>query len=221
MTLEEDINFPDNPEPRCPVILLLDTSKSMSGERIQKLNSGIAAFKQEVEKDTIASLRVEVAIITFNNSAEMVQNFVTIDQFIPPKLIASGSTAMGEGIDLALNKLEARKSIYKEYGISYYQPWVFLITDGIPTDKWEEAAKLVKKAVDERKLSFFIVGVQGANLNFLRNIAHPNTPPVMLDGLKFQELFSWLSASLTRVSTSQVDDKINLPPIDGWAQVRA
>lgn len=65
------------------------------------------------------------------------------------------------------------------------------------------------------------MGVQGANLNFLRNIAHPNTPPVMLDGLKFQELFSWLSASLTRVSTSQVDDKINLPPIDGWAQVRA
>lgn len=154
MTLEEDINFPDNPEPRCPVILLLDTSKSMSGERIQKLNSGIAAFKQEVEKDTIASLRVEVAIITFNNSAEMVQNFVTIDQFIPPKLIASGSTAMGEGIDLALNKLEARKSIYKEYGISYYQPWVFLITDGIPTDKWEEAAKLVKKLLTSENLAF-------------------------------------------------------------------
>ena len=79
----------------------------------------------------------------------------------------------------------------------------------------------MRKAVEERKLSFFTVGVQGANLNTLRQIAHPSISPVMLDGLKFQEMFRWLSASLTRVSTSQVDDKINLPPIDGWVQVRA
>ena len=40
--------FVDNPEPRCPVILLCDTSGSMSGAPINNLNAGLAAFRQEV-----------------------------------------------------------------------------------------------------------------------------------------------------------------------------
>ncbi len=57
--------FVENPENRCPVLLLLDTSGSMAGEPIQELNRGIAAFKEDVLKDTKASLSVEVAMITF------------------------------------------------------------------------------------------------------------------------------------------------------------
>ncbi len=48
--------FVDNPEPRCPVILLCDTSGPMSGAPINNLNAGLAAFRQEVYKDEIASL---------------------------------------------------------------------------------------------------------------------------------------------------------------------
>ncbi len=39
--------FPDiqtnlsNPEPRCPVVLLIDVSASMQGERIRTLNKGV------------------------------------------------------------------------------------------------------------------------------------------------------------------------------------
>ena len=57
--------FVENPEPRCPVILLCDTSGSMSGEPINALNTGLAAFQKDVYKDEIASLRVEVALVTF------------------------------------------------------------------------------------------------------------------------------------------------------------
>jgi uncharacterized protein YegL len=129
-----DIEFAKNPEPRCPVVLLLDTSGSMSGERIDELNAGLAIFKQEVQRDTTASLRVEVAIITFDSSVNLIQDFVTIDNFSPPQLTTTGTTAMGQGIELALNEVESRKAIYKSNGIQYYQPWVFLITDGGPTD---------------------------------------------------------------------------------------
>ena len=40
--------FVENPETRCPVILLLDVSGSMSGQPIQELNRGLAAFKKDV-----------------------------------------------------------------------------------------------------------------------------------------------------------------------------
>src|SRR5262249_9178727 len=57
--------FADNPEPRCPCLLLLDPSGSMSGQPIAQLNEGIAAFKSELTADTMAAKRVEVGIVSF------------------------------------------------------------------------------------------------------------------------------------------------------------
>lgn len=213
MSLTDEIEpFLGNPERRCPVVLLLDTSASMSGERIAQLQTGINTFKREVQADTTAALRVEVALITFNTSAELVQEFVDIKKFAPPVLSASGQTALGQGIDLALSTVQERSNVYREYGISYYKPWIFLITDGIPTDEWTDAAARVRDLRRSRKLTFFAVGVEGANMNILKQIA----PSKRLDGLKFQELFQWISDSLTKVSHSREDEQVELPPTNDW-----
>jgi len=219
MPLEDKIEFVRNSEPRCPVVLLLDSSASMEGDRISQLNAGVMTFKQEVERDPTASLRVEVAIISFSNSVSIIQDFITIDDFIPTQLSAKGLTAMGQAIEVALDMLEERRAIYRDNGIASYQPWVILITDGEPTDSWKSAAIRVRQAIADRKVNFYVIGVQDANMNILREIASPNVPPVMLQGLKFQELFKWVSASLRRVSSSKVGGgQVELPPINGWAQ---
>lgn len=210
--------FVDNPEPRCPVILLCDTSGSMAGEPINALNAGLAAFKEDVYLDEVASLRVEVALVTFG-PVQLAQDFVTIDNFTSPRLVADGGTPMGEAIEYALDLLERRKETYKNNGIQYYRPWVFLITDGAPTDRWYNAAQQVRQAEAQRRLLFFAVGVKGADMNTLRQIALPERPPVVLDGLKFREMFHWLSDSMKRVSSSQVGGTmIALPPV-GWGQI--
>jgi uncharacterized protein YegL len=209
--------FIENPENRCPVILLLDTSGSMAGKPIQELNRGLTVFKESVQEDAMAALRVEVALITFG-SVQLVQDFVTIDQFTPPQLEAKGVTPMGEAIECALDLLEARKATYKASGIQYYRPWVFLITDGAPTDNWESAAQGVSQAETERKLLFFAVGVQGADMKTLRQIAPPERPPVLLNGLDFRSLFVWLSQSMKRVSSGKVGEQLALPPV-GWGQI--
>ena len=88
--------FVDNPEPRCPVILFCDTSGSTSGAPINALNSGLAAFKEDVYKDEQAS-RVEVALVTFG-PVRLAQEFVTIDNFIPPQLKADTELVAFEGM---------------------------------------------------------------------------------------------------------------------------
>ena len=70
----------------------------MSGAPIHALNTGLAAFREEVSKDEQASLRVEVALVAFV-PVRLTQNFVTIDNLTPPKLIADGVTPMGEAIN--------------------------------------------------------------------------------------------------------------------------
>ncbi len=213
------VEFADNPEPRCPCVLLLDISGSMHGAPIAQLNSGLQMFRDSLQQDKLASLRVEVAIITFGGSAAMVQDFITVDKFIPPTLSSHGGTPMGEAINLALDKLEERKLVYKQAGTSYYRPWVFLITDGEPTDEWKSAAARVQASEERKGVAFFAVGVDKVNLEKLYQIAPKERPPRKLNGLDFASMFVWLSQSLTNVSHSKVGDQVPLKPADGWSSV--
>jgi len=217
--------FFENYEPRCPVVLLLDTSSSMQGAPIQQLNRGLVEFKASIEQDSLAALRVEVAIITFG-PVRLEQDFVTMSQFSPPILSAHGVTPMTEAIEYAINLVEDRKETYRNQGVDYYRPWIFLITDGAPTDNngaatdsWKRAAQRVRQSVEERKLIFFCVAVESANINVLREISPVDRPPLRLRGLDFSSLFVWLSKSVSRVSSEKPGTgQVDLPPIN-WGSV--
>ena len=53
-------------EPKCPVVLLIDTSESMAGEKINSLNSGVNLLINTLKNDEIAHKRVELSIVSFN-----------------------------------------------------------------------------------------------------------------------------------------------------------
>jgi len=209
--------FADNPEPRCPCILLLDVSGSMQGDKINELNSGLRILKETLARDSLASLRVEIAIITFGAGVEIVHDFKTVDQFIAPTLTVNGATPMGEGINKALDILQNRKRVYRQNGIAYYRPWIFLITDGVPTDEWQSAAQSVKEADARKSVAFFCIGVDRADMSLLKQISPRQ--PLKLKGLNFQEMFVWLSASLTSTSHSNVGDTVPLQSPLGWGEI--
>lgn len=216
--LEDLIEFADNPEPRCPLVLVLDTSGSMAGEPIQELNEGLAVLAQDLAADDLASQRVEVAIVTFG-PVELVQDFVIADQFEAPRLTPTGKTPLGAAVERAIDMVTARKEEYKAAGIAYFRPWIFLITDGAPTDKWADAKKRVHQGEADRAFSFFAVGVADADFTVLNELSPK--PALALQGLAFRELFQWLSQSQRQLSSSQPGDQVKLPPADSWASVSA
>jgi len=238
-----DPEFVDNPEPRCPCVLLLDTSGSMNDAKqisqaltpiqkilseplaprmvrpIDELNGGLLAFREELMADELAVKRVEISLVTFG-PVKKLTDFQTPDVFRPPKLAAEGDTPMGLAIEKAVEIVRDRKAAYRQNGISYYRPWIFLISDGEPTDDWRRAAELVRAGEQTRAFAFFAVGVEGANFDILGRISARQ--PLKLGGLRFREMFMWLSSSLSSVSRSGPGDEValkNPAAPDGWASV--
>lgn len=220
-SLEETVGFAINPEPRCPVILLLDVSASMAGSPIKELNEGIRLFKQNIQSDEIADLRVEVSVVTFGSRPEVIHDFSTMDSFVPPTLEAKGSTPMGQAIELALDKLDERKNTYQDNHIPYFQPWLLMISDGAPTDHYTDAARKIRGLAAQNKLLFFCVAVKDADIRVLRKIAPEDRPPLPLDGLKFKELFQWLSQSVTLTSRLRIGAQAELDEVTSWTTITA
>lgn len=211
--------FADNPSQRCPCLLLLDVSGSMAGRPIAELNAGLVLLKDELSADPLASKRVQIAVVTFG-PVETVTDFVDARQWDAPVLVPKGNTPMGAAIEQGLQMLESQKAIYRNNGIPLYRPWVFLITDGGPTDSWENAARLVHEGEAKKKFKFFAVGVEQANFDILKQISV--SEPIALKETRFRDLFAWLSSSLAAVSHSTPGDEVpleNPTGPKGWGSI--
>ncbi len=214
-------SFAENPTPRVPCVLVLDVSGSMAGEPIRELNAGLRVYKDELSADSQAIKSVEVAIVTFGDDVRTACDFTTAEAFVPPTLEPSGMTPMGRAVNQAIDMIEARKQNYKANGIAYHRPWIFMISDGAPNDDgWESAAARAVSGDQQKKFAFFCVGVEGANIEILNKFCVRE--PLKLQGLRFRDLFKWLSSSQRSVSRSTPGDDVpleNPTGPSGWAVV--
>jgi uncharacterized protein YegL len=223
----------DNPDPRIACALLLDTSSSMSGLPIDHLNRGFETFCDEVKKDELAKKRAEITVITFGGMARVEIPFTEGRDLQPRRLAANGDTPMGAALNLALDQIEQQKQAYRTAGLEYYRPWLFVLTDGAPTDGmvFTSAGDRVRRAEAAKGLSVFGIGIgPSANLETLKTLS-AHRVPLMLDVVNFREFFLWLSASLSAASASnafgstdttvaqvETTEQIPLPSPMGWAK---
>jgi len=211
----------ENPTPRVPVCLVLDNSGSMDGEPISELNKGIRVFFEALLSDEVAKYSAEIAVVSFGAEVRLELDFETLQQQKIPTFIAWGQTPMGEAVNLALDLLEKRKREYKDAGVDFFQPWMVLMTDGVPTDDIENAANRTRELILKGKLTLFPIGVgNSVQMATLQNFS-PKRIPVRLKGLHFSSFFEWLSQSVSICSQSMPGEKIEIDTsgMKGWAEL--
>ena len=208
-----------NPERRCPCVLLLDTSGSMDGAPLDELNQGLQTLHQQLNGDPLARKRAEVGIITFG-PVKVRQALANVDTFKMPTLAADNDTPLGAAVMAGVQMVADRKLALRKSGIDFYRPWIFLITDGGPTDDCKAAIKAVKDGETSNAFSFFPIGVEGADMGFLGQLG--TRTPLKLKGLQFNTLFEWLSKSMSGYSRSEPGKPFkpeNPAGPKGWAEM--
>ncbi len=210
-------------EARCALVILIDCSLSMDGEPLAQVNAGLKTLFGELQQDPLAARRCEAAVLSFGQTVETELDFTVVSKLPQaPQLSARGNTPMGEAILSAIDMVQTKKQVYKAEGRSYYRPWIFMLTDGMPTDEHNvpQATRMVHEGERDRKFMFFAVGCMEADMDRLKDIASPSRPPLYLQGSRFAEMFEWLSRSMVTVSSSNPGDQKQLPPV-GWGTVSA
>ncbi|MEQ8752958.1 MAG: VWA domain-containing protein [Coleofasciculus sp. G1-WW12-02] len=200
---------------RLPVYLVLDCSGSMSGDPIEAVNQGVKALVAELKSEPYALETAYLSVITFESTAQQVCPLTELMTFQPPHLSASGATSMGAALRLLSQCFDKEVQKASETQKGDWKPLVFLMTDGMPTDTWENAAKELKQ---KRPANIIACAAgSGADEYLLKKITEI---VVKLDNLQpdtLKHFFKWVSQSVKQTSQSvaQVmadNQPINLPP---------
>jgi uncharacterized protein YegL len=214
-----DVAFSDNTNQRTPCVLVLDASGSMDGAPIRQLNKGLQTLEQQLKGNPMTALRVQLLVIGIGgyDQVSVLSDWCDAIDFEAPTLEANGTTPLGLGMERALEKIEAQKRAYDANGISSTRPWIIAISDGIPTDlDWKRMAQRCRDAERQKKAVIFPIGTESADFDALGQFS--NNQAKRLKGLNFNELFVWLSRSMTAVSGSAPGQQVQLPTAD-WAVV--
>ena len=206
-------------EQHVPVVLLVDTSGSMSGEPIRELNQGLVEFYNALQGDSMALGRADVSVISFDTTVNVRMGFRPAEQYEAPTLKPGALTSMNQGIIKALDEIEDRKRLYKQQGVKYYRPWLFVLTDGLPTDdEFEaEAVQRMRTAIENKKVTYMPMGIgPNADLDQLKKYYPANAPAkttLHATATDFRSAFQWLSASIAEITHSdpKVTPNVTLP----------
>ena len=214
-----DIVLQDNTSQRLPCVLVLDGSGSMSGQPINELNAGLKVLESELKNDPVAAQRVQLYIIRVGggDNAEVLCDWTDAMDFVAPEVSANGRTPLGDGVTKALKAIEDQKRNYRAHQIPYNRPWLFIITDGSPTEHdWKRHADAAREAEKSGKVVIFAIGTNGADFICLEQFS--TRKAMQLKGLAFKELFVWLSQSASVGSKAAIDETMQLPAT-GWGEI--
>lgn len=116
-----------------PVILLLDVSSSMNGEKIQNLNAAVRDMLGEFRDTATSETEISVAIITFGAEVKLHQPLSGAGDVQWQNLQASGNTPLGVALEMAKAMIEDKDVVPSRA----YRPTVVLVSDGQPNDDWQ------------------------------------------------------------------------------------
>ena len=185
-----------------PVVLLLDVSSSMGGESIKKLNIAVKEMISDFASAEKNEVEILVSIITFGAKVLLHTPYTSAKDIEWQDLTVSGSTPMGTAFSMAKAMIEDKETTPSRA----YRPTIVLVSDGEPTDSWEQPLRALVNDGRSNKCDCMAMAIGGAASNSVLNEFISGTENKVFtaqDASQIQEFFKFVTMSVTTRTNSQ------------------
>lgn len=185
-----------------PVVLLLDVSSSMGGESIKQLNIAVKEMISDFASAEKNEVEILVSIITFGAEVLLHTPYISAKDIDWKDLTVSGSTPMGTAFSMAKAMIEDKETTPSRA----YRPTIVLVSDGEPTDSWEQPLRALVNDGRSNKCDRMAMAIGGAASNSVLNEFISGTENKVFtaaDASQIQEFFKFVTMSVTTRTNSQ------------------
>ena len=189
-----------------PVVLLLDVSSSMGGESIKKLNIAVKEMISDFASAEKNEVEILVSIITFGAKVLLHTPYTSAKDIEWQDLTVSGSTPMGTAFSMAKAMIEDKETTPSRA----YRPTIVLVSDGEPTDSWEQPLRALVNEGRSQKCDRMAMAIGASASNTVLNEFISGTENKVFtaaDASQIQEFFKFVTMSVT-IRTNNKDANV-------------
>jgi uncharacterized protein YegL len=197
----------------CPIIFLLDTSGSMSGAPLGAVNAAMEGVLPELisMNNDNPDAEIKIAVLTFETCTQWVtgSGLVSPDSYAWNDLNAGGGTSMGA----AFRELEKVLSVsrgFMNHASGSVAPVLFLLTDGEPTDNYQDGLQALKRNNWYKVAAKVAIGYGQSNDAVLgeftgnpETVLHTNDPKDLKNMIRFVTITSSMVVSTGKGAATQ------------------
>lgn len=193
------------------VVLMLDCSGSMRGDRIASLSYALMTALPDLREAAADNPEVDVRVrvLAFGSAAHwLTEGAVPVEQLVWPDLEAQGHSAMGGALKMVADTLSRDDS-----GARQLPPILVLASDGYPTDDVEEGVRALLATPEGAAATRIAIAIgSDAAMSILnRFIANPALPPLRAgNAAELAQHIRWATTAPVKVASSPVanDDPV-------------
>ena len=213
--LQENLSPINLYEVHIPCIILVDCSGGMSGQPLTQVNLGFKQISSYLQNDPLLQGRIEICVISFGDKVKTELGFRSGKDYQVPTLTAGGLCSFNSAVNYALDTIDQRKQLYREWGISWYRPWIFVLSKRYPTDDYLSDAthSRIDDYVKKKKVHFASLSVSKDITPILESY-FPHGSVLELEDGNISDIFPCLMASLDAQQRVHITDGVyQYPPL--------
>ncbi|WP_182407273.1 VWA domain-containing protein [Psychrobacter sp. GP33] len=185
-----------------PVVLLLDVSTSMNGDKINQLNAAVKEMILDFAAAEKNETEILVSIITFGAEVLLHTPYTSAKDIEWQDMQVSGATPMGTAFSMAKAMIEDKEVTPSRA----YRPTIVLVSDGEPSDSWQQPLRALVNEGRSQKCDRMAMAIGGEASNTVLNEFISGTENKVItaqDASQIQECFKFVTMSVTTRTNSQ------------------